>query len=572
MLLTLRVLPLCVAVALVTGCEKPSPAPRSAILITLDTTRADAVSCLGGRPGLTPNIDRLAAEGVLYERAFAVAPITAPSHSSMLTGLYPPRHGVRDNGLFRLPDSAVTIAEVARDAGVQTAAFVAASVLEPRFGMAQGFERYDAPQTKTDASGEHGAERPGAEVVEQAIAWLRQRDPKRPFFLWVHLFDPHAPYAPPPELRSGPAGGNPYLGDVALADREIGKLLEFLRRDSALEQAAIVLAGDHGEAFGEHDEYSHGPYVWQTTLHVPLIVRSGARAGQRSRATVSGVDVFATLAELLDLPLPSGVDGVSLVSTDPAEDRGVYFESYTGFLAFEWSQLAGWADRRGKYVHSSEPQFFDLSADPKEARNLIEARAADARRYLEALHQLSALPALGEARTDPGARPDLAALGYVTGATPDGDLPAPHATLPRPSPQSRARSHARCIEAQSLAARRQLPAAVAILEEIAAREPDNWFALDLLAGFWMTLGRVGDAHGLLERMAQQGPPWGKVWFKLGMCRKAAGNLSGTIEALERAYVLDPSQAQCRQMLIESLRAAGRTAEAERYALPAAPAK
>jgi len=267
------------------ACGDAQPAPRSALLITLDTTRADVLGPYGGPPGLAPTIERMAREGVVFERAYSVAPLTQPSHASMMTGLWPPVHGVRENGLNALPPAAETVAERARARGLQTAAFVAAVVLDAAFGLDQGFDTYVGPARKGESTTSHVAELPGDVVVDRALAWLSARERRKPFFLWVHLFDPHGPYTPPPAYQR--QGRNEatslYAGEVSFADAQVGRLLDALRADGTLEETFVLLVADHGEAFGEHGEPTHGAYVWDTTLHVPLILRypHGARAGER---------------------------------------------------------------------------------------------------------------------------------------------------------------------------------------------------------------------------------------------------------------------------------------------------
>ena len=271
---------------------------RSVVLVTLDTTRADALSSYGGTEGLTPHLDALAEESLVFDRAYTVVPLTLPSHASMLTGLIPPRHGLRVNGASRLPEEAVTFAEVARAGGMETAAFVSAVVLDAAFGLAQGFEEYDAPSHSLVQADSHYADRTGTEVVDRASAWLSARDPGTRFFLWVHLWDPHGPWDPPPELRArAPHDETGYLGDVALADQAFGRLMETLRTTGHADEAMVVVVADHGEAFWEHGEYSHGALLFEPTMRVPLIVRfhDGHRAGERSDAIASVVDLFPTM-------------------------------------------------------------------------------------------------------------------------------------------------------------------------------------------------------------------------------------------------------------------------------------
>ena len=247
------------------GCGGvPSP-PDSLVLITLDTTRADALGFYDSEGAPTPNLERLAKRGVVFEEASTVAPITLPSHASMLTGLYPPRHGIRDNAYAALPASATTVAELARGRGMQTGAFVASAVLRPEFGLDQGFDVYDAPDLPSGAEAHHAAERGGGIVVQRACDWLANRDPERPFFLWVHLFEPHDPYEPPAPF--GEKSGHPYLGEVAYVDSLLSPLLESLSEIEALGTAVnYLVVADHGEGLGEHGERTHSFFLYQQVI------------------------------------------------------------------------------------------------------------------------------------------------------------------------------------------------------------------------------------------------------------------------------------------------------------------
>jgi arylsulfatase A-like enzyme len=308
----IRAIPLLTAV-LFAVCARP---PQfNVLLVTLDTTRADRLGCYGYTDAHTPALDSLAAQGVLFERAFTPAPVTLPAHASLLTGLVPPVHGVRDNGIYRLRDEAVTLAELLGDAGMVTAATVAAYVLASRFGLAQGFSHYD--ERLKGQLGKPAAfyvERPAEEVTDAALGWLEKRNDKKNFFLWVHYFDPHSPYVPPARFDSL-CPGRPYDGEIAYMDSQLGRLLGALRSDGQYENTLVVVVGDHGEALGEHGEPTHGIFLYNSTVRVPLIVKfpAGEHAGGRVDANVSLVDIFPTVLERAGLSVPSGIQGRSLL-------------------------------------------------------------------------------------------------------------------------------------------------------------------------------------------------------------------------------------------------------------------
>ncbi|MCZ6598902.1 MAG: sulfatase, partial [Planctomycetota bacterium] len=397
--------------------------PRSALLVTLDTTRWDSLSITGAPAGLTPSLDALAEESVVYTAARTVAPLTLPSHASILTGLYPPRHTVRTNSRMALPRSATTLAEKARAAGMQTAAFVAAEVLSASFGLDQGFDHYEEPELRPQPPFERlGAE----EIADRAIAWIRARDPDRPFFVWVHFFDPHWPYAAP-ERFVRQADGDVYLAEVARVDDAVGRIFDVLRSEGVYDDTAIVVVADHGEGLEEHDERTHGTLVYDSTLRVPLLVRypDGHRAGERSDELVSVVDVLPTLSEAMGLAPPGDVDGQSLYRR-VSDDRGLYFESYYGFYSFGWSPIAGWVDPAGKYIHSSEPELYE-SQDAGELVDVFAARKGELERYrdgIDAIARRSRLQRSQDDRAGSAMIDQLHSLGYA--GTADG------AALPHP--------------------------------------------------------------------------------------------------------------------------------------------
>ncbi|MCB9914602.1 MAG: sulfatase [Planctomycetes bacterium] len=371
------------------------------MLVTLDTTNPGALGCYSGRAGLTPHLDALAAEGVLYENARSVAPLTLPSHASMMTGLWPPRHTLRDNGLRALPESAETLAEAARARGYQTAACVAAVVLGESYGLDQGFDVYDAPHGAGPGHG-HVLERSSAEVTAAALRWLDGRDRARPFFLWVHYFDAHAPYDPAPEFLAraqalGEARFPAYLGEVAQVDDAVGALLARLRAEGLLEHTLVAVVGDHGESLGRHGEPTHSLLAYDATIRVPLLLRypDGYRAGERSAEFVSVADVAPTLLEALDLAPGGALDGRSLYRRAVPPGRGVYFESSYGWLNYGWSPLSGWASAEGTYLHSSAPELFPGPAGTR-GEERWAAEPALAARLLAALEAATAGPALAD--------------------------------------------------------------------------------------------------------------------------------------------------------------------------------
>jgi arylsulfatase A-like enzyme len=542
------------------GTDGPAspPARRSVLLVTLDTTRADALSCYGGPEGTTPVLDALARESVLFERAYTPAPITLSAHASLLTGLYPLRHGLRDNGIAALDPAATTLAEAARAAGVQTAAFVGAVVLDRSLGLDQGFEHYDGPTLRRSTSG-HPTERSAREVIDATLAWLEGRERARPFFAWVHLYDAHHPYAPRRALPEKSSERERYLAEVSEMDAELGRLFARLVAEDLWRETVVCVTSDHGEAFGEHGELTHGAFCWNTTLHVPLLLRypDGARSARRVSELVSLVDVAPTLAEALGVALAPDIDGRAPLGAR-ADADGLYFESYTGYLAFGWSPLAGWIDARGKYVHSSRPEFFDLARDPGEEHDLAERRSADLERHRAAIAALAQRPALvglaAHGSLAPELRAGIQALGYAAVEPEEGAFPHPLAPSDRPSPHDRVGVWRESLLAKERMNRGRFEEAAEQLERLVALDPGNGFLRNELATARMRLKQYQAALDVLLPIAEA-PPDGpaappQVFYKLGVCAAKLGRREEAVRHLERALELAPHEARFRAKLEE----------------------
>ncbi|UCF66612.1 MAG: sulfatase-like hydrolase/transferase [Acidobacteriota bacterium] len=405
------------------GCHEAAR-PRSVVLITLDTLRRDHVSCFEpNSPVATPHLDQLAARGARVTRAWASVPLTTPSHASILTGLYPPGTGVRNNAQFRLPEDVTTLAEQLAGEGYSTAAFVASFTASREFGLSQGFEVYDDDMGR-DPSGARMTQRPGGEVVSRVESWLRA-GPDEPFFLWVHLFDPHSPYRPPKEY----ALAHPddlYRGEVAYTDALVGRVLDELEKTRAGESAIVAVVSDHGEGLGTHGEPEHGLLVYEETIAVPFIVTAPGLlpANLTIDEPASTVDLVPTILDLLDLEPVEPLDGVSLVSISAETARDVYAESLLPAEEYGWSALYALRHGDDKYIHSTVPELYDLASDPKESVNraLKEPdRVAELRSRLELVYDTivderrlaSAIGAAGGTDEETIAR--LESLGYVAG-------------------------------------------------------------------------------------------------------------------------------------------------------------
>jgi arylsulfatase A-like enzyme/cytochrome c-type biogenesis protein CcmH/NrfG len=410
--------------------------PPNVVLITLDTTRADRMGFLGSQRGLTPHLDALARQGIVFSRAYAHVPLTTPSHAAILTGTYPQFNHVVDLG-DPLAPGIPYLPEVLHQHGYETAAFVGGVVLDPQGGTARGFDRgfdiYDAGFHKRQ-SGEdryQSEERRADVVVDHAIGWI-DKHPQRPLFLWVHIYDPHDPYDPPEPYKSRYAS-DLYDGELAYTDAAVGKLLAGLRTHGLYENAIVAVMADHGEAFGEHGERRHGVFVYDETIHVPLLFKLPAQryAGARVDGRAGLADVAPTILQVLGITAPAEMQGLSLLSTmnqegprhpspdksTTAAERPVYAESQYAHIAFGWSVLRAW--RAGKYLYVQAPrrELYDEAADPQALHNLsADARAvADTMAsQLESFRQKTRGSKVAKAQIDPRVAENLHALGYAT--------------------------------------------------------------------------------------------------------------------------------------------------------------
>ena len=387
----------------------------SVLIVTLDTTRADRLPAYGAGNVSTPALDRLAREGVVFDRAESVAPLTLTAHTSLFTGLYPPRHGVRDNSDNPLDPSIPTVVERMNAQGFRTAAFVGAMVLAAGRGLARGFDEYD---DGARAGAPPLRRRPANEVVDAATRWL-QRGDGAPFFLWVHLFDAHAPQRLPDAY--GRRYGDSYSGAIDFMDSQIGRLLDVLEQRGLLSTTAVIVVGDHGEALGDHGETEHGIFLYESVLHVPFIVRAPGVAAGRVPNLVSLVDVAPTVLDLVGLA-PGDGDGVNLASAlrhgTRLAERTVYAESMYA-RRFGWSPLRMVRDERFKFIDAPRHELYDLHADPLEAQDLSGERRALAAMMQAELNTIAA----GARAQPPGiarqVSPNVEALrllGYVSGA------------------------------------------------------------------------------------------------------------------------------------------------------------
>ncbi len=538
-------------------CAMPRAQVRpNVLLITLDTTRADRMGFLGSTRGLTPNLDALARTATVFMRAYAQAPITTVSHATILTGTYPPFHGVDDFGA-PLPASVPYLPDLFRRHGYRTAAFVGSLVLDPRAGTAPGFDRgfdtFDAG-FRLRRPGEdryQTIERRGDGVVTRALGWLQQQ--REPFFLWVHLYDPHDPYDPPADLKSRFATA-PYDGEIASVDRQVARLLA---APGVANEALVVVAADHGEALGDHGEATHGVFLYDETLHVPLVVRfPGHRAAvARVAARVALADVAPTVLEAVGLPVPAEMQGQSLTSLTAAPakalDHPVYAESTYPRRAFGWSPLMAWRADRFLYVRAPQRELYDLAADPGATRNVAgtRARVADG---MEAelgqfLNRAGGSGASGRAggstppRVDPAVAERLAALGYVGGS---GGAPVATGVDPKDRIGLANMLHDAVVAVEDGAYQRAIP----LLEQVTSREPGIPLAQFQLGVARARQRQYAQAIAPLTRAAALQPHDMRAHYELGLALYETGDLKGAAAQFSIVAAKRPEWADARYSL------------------------
>lgn len=527
------------------GVPPGAAAGFNVLMVTLDTTRADHLGCYGYAKAATPVLDRLAAGGVRFAEAVTVTPETLPAHATLFTGLLPPRHGVRVNAEGRLDSRHVTLAEVARARGYETAAFVSAFVLDARFGLDQGFDLYDdrveAAEGAAFASGTN--ERSADRTTDAALAWLRKRDPGRPFLAWVHYFDAHFPYDPP-EPFARRFAGSPYDGEIAFVDSQLGRLLQGLDERGLRDKTLIVVVGDHGEGLGDHGERTHGILLYRSATRVPLIL-SNPRLFPRPEVVdgtvVSIADVAPTLVDLLGVEDPPARDGLSLIATKPDPRRTAYLESIVPYVDFGWAPLFGLRSLRASYVLAPRPECYDLRSDPGERRDLLglktgqrgpcagQAQALD--RVLARLPPYE--PAVAGARPlDAETRERLQALGYLGGAG------AGASRGPLADPKDMIDVASLVVDAGALLSAGRPAEALEVARRASARSPHDRTVLHTLAKIDLRLGKLGDAEDAL-RAFRAIQPKADASILLAQILILDGRLDEAGRLLDEAEALDP---------------------------------
>jgi arylsulfatase A-like enzyme/Flp pilus assembly protein TadD len=540
------------------GCGR-SERPRDLLLVTLDTTRADRLAAYGGAPDVSPRLDAFFREAVVLESAFCPIPETLPSHATLLTGLDPPAHGVRGNGI-PLPAREATLAGTLRERGRATGAFVGSGALDPSFGLARGFETYDRAFLQ-EGEGD-SSERRAGEVNAAALAWIRALPRDRSFFLWVHYYDPHAPYDPPAPYAER-FRDRPYDGEVAYADACFGALIDALRVEGRLEDALVCVAADHGEGLGEHGEPFHSILLYEETVRVPLAFSSPRRLPpRRVRGVVRLADVAPTLLDLLGIPVPPGLDGRSLapfLERGEVDERAAYLEASHGASAYGWAPLRGLRTAEWKYVRAPRPELYRLADDPRERRDLHASQAQVAARLERMLAEVEARAAsrgASPSAPDPNAEALLASLGYAGGG---------RASVPGSDrdPKDFVDEVALFYRAAELGREKRFGEAMARIEPLAARDPNNPEAAILLGDLAWSAGDFATAERWLSRAIELKPGHARSRLLHAVVAAQRGEKGIAEERFREALRWNPSHAETRENLAALLLQGGRPAEAER---------
>ena len=558
------------------GCHLQEPAPpataprdASVLLITLDTTRADHLSCYSPHGAKTPHLDSLAARGVRFAEAIAQVPLTLPSHACIMTGAYPPVHGLRDMGGFVLDPSHPTMASLAQAAGFATAAFVGSRAVAKHFGLSHGFDTYDddmGAQTEEGKLPGIFPERRASVVTDRALEWLKQ-NAGRKFFLWAHYYDPHQPYDPPEPYKHQYAK-NLYDGEIAYMDEQVGSLLDGLDQLGLTSRTLVIAVGDHGESLGEHGELTHGIFLYDATLHVPLIMAGpDVPRGKTIDDQVRSIDLHPTVMGFLHLSPSPEAQGVSLwpllqhgtrVRSDYSYGETIYPRTYMG-----WSELRAMRSGEWKFILAPHPELYDLHRDPGELQNVIEQHPAGADRFQKLLWKVAGQQGKTEiVRTvplDPQTRRELESLGYVSAGT-SGEI---HLGADASDPKDRMavlkimQAAERSLNAQDTGRAAQL------MEQALRQDPGNPLGHIYLAMARERAGQLGRAIEVYQDAIKQGIFTGLIYARLGKLYLRLHELDKAVDVMNRSNQINPTDLDNLRNLGTAQLELGRVDEAER---------
>jgi arylsulfatase A-like enzyme/Tfp pilus assembly protein PilF len=500
---------------------------------------------LGSQRGLTPNLDALAKQSVVFSRAYSQVPLTSPSHATILSGTYPQFNRVNDFGM-PLAQTLPYLPQILHDHGYQTAAFVGSVILDPKFGASPGFDRgFDQYDTGFASTGDRYQvyEHRAADVVAHAADWLRSRS-RGSCFVWIHLFDPHAPYESPEPYKSRYAA-NPYDGEIAYADSALGTLIEQLKKQTLFDSSLIAVMSDHGEAFGEHGERNHGIFLYDETIHVPLLIKlPGQHAGTRVDQRASLVDVMPTILQALSISIPKSVQGKSLLalmtssvpgaSQRKSEDRPSYAETDYPYRDFGWSSLRSLRSDKYLYIEAPRKELYDQTTDPQAAHDLstkspaitqtLGSKLTEFRRGTENTAKAS------ESSMSPAVGQKLAALGYVS----SGSVVSSESNQDRADPKDKIEIANLVQEALLARESGHLQDATSALEKALSQDPGNAVVNRNIGTIWMDQQDYARALPYLRKAVELSPNTAMDRYNLGLAYLSSGNIENAKTELEAA--------------------------------------
>ncbi|MFL6354526.1 MAG: sulfatase-like hydrolase/transferase [Bryobacteraceae bacterium] len=549
--------------------SKTTPArlqPLNVVVVTIDTLRPDHLQCYGYRKIQTPVLDQLARRGVLFENAVAQAPLTPPSHASIFTGQYPTAHHVRNTGGFVLPSSSRPLARILQEQGWDTAAFVSSAVLKKVIGFNNGFAVYDdqMPRQGNKRDFSEDAERPAGDTVDRAVHWLAGQSGK-PYFLWVHLYDPHMPYKPPRPFKEK-YKDRPYDGEIAYTDQQLGKLLDAVQKKAPAEKTIIAVLSDHGESLSEHGEFSHGVFLYDATLRIAFMMAGPAiPSGVRVKQQVRSIDFLPTLLAVLGGRPPANVQGVNLVpafSNRPVATEISYEETLYPKLAMGWAELRGIRTNRWKYIRAPKPELYDLTQDPAEATNVIQQHPAEVSKFEAQLKNVIGSSGPEKVETnmvDERQMAQLRSLGYLSGFSPqEYDLNGSGV-----DPKDRVGILKLLYEAESPLSNLSEARKIALLQRALREDPTNPSLYHQVGGELEKIGRYDEALHLYETALQHGVENGRLHSRIADLALRHGDKDRAIAEYEKAARFNPSDLDSQTNLATAYLEKGRVADAER---------
>jgi choline-sulfatase len=573
-----NVLPYCaclLAIALV-SCKRsessPSSAPSSTlrplnlVVVTIDTLRPDHLHCYGYPKIETPTLDAIAQSGVLFENAVTPTPLTPPSHASIFTGLYPTKHHVRNTGGFILQPSSTTLAAILQQQGWDTAAFVSSAVLKKLFGFSQGFAVYDdeLPRPGNRQEFLEDPERPAGATVDRALNWLAAQNGK-PYFLWVHVYDPHLPYRPPSPYRDQ-YKDRPYDGEIAYADHELGRLFDAIHKKSPADKTLIAVLSDHGESLGEHGEYSHGVFLYDATLRVAFLMSGpGIPNGMRVKQQARTVDFLPTVLDLMGGKPPAAVEGASLVPSFAARDVPTtvsYAETLYPKINMGWAELRAIRTNHWKYIRAPKPELYDLSQDPAERANVIRNHAAEVQKFEAQLKAAIGTDGAEKVQTemvDQHTMDQLKSLGYLSGmASRAYDL-----TGQGIDPKDRVGILKLLAVAEDPDSHTPEARRIELLQQALKEDPTDPDLYYQLGGKLEKNGRHAEAMKLYYTAIQKGMESGRLHSRIADLLVRSGRKDEAITEYEKSGKFNPSDSESQINLATAYLEKGRIADAER---------